>query len=69
LRGTVSTGGFDGVIEVTEEEISEVGAFSEFAALICMNAAAIGMAMLCQESPDNDNGRVFGGSKEDPSVA
>ncbi len=64
LGRAVGAGGFDGVVEVAEEKIGETGAPSKFATLIGADAAAIGMAMLCQKCPDDVKRRLFGGEKD-----
>jgi hypothetical protein len=66
LGRAVGTGGFNCVVEVTEEKITETGAPCKLATLIGA-AAATGMAMLCQIFPDNDKRRLFGGGEKDPA--
>ncbi len=69
LGRAVGAGGFDGVVEVAEEKITETGAPSKFATLIGADAAATGVAMLCQKIPDDVKRRLFGGGEEDPAKA
>jgi hypothetical protein len=66
---TVGAGGFNGVIEFTEEKISKCGALRKFAALIRTYTAAVDMSVLGQECSDDVDWRLFGGGKEYPSHA
>jgi hypothetical protein len=67
LGRAVGAGGFDGVVEVAKEKITETGAPSKFATLIGADAAATGVAMLCQKCPDDVKRRLFGGGEKDPA--
>ena len=66
LGRAVGAGGFDGVVEVAEEKIAETGAPSKFATLIGADAAATGMAMLCQKCPDDVKRRLLAVRKIQP---
>jgi hypothetical protein len=67
LGRAVGAGGFDGVVEVAEEKITETGAQSKFTTLIGVDVAATGVAMLCQKCLDDVKRRLFGGGEKDPA--
>ncbi len=59
LRGTVSTGGFKGVMEIAKDHILEGMVTCKFAALVPLDATAVNVTVLCQKLPNNHHWRFF----------
>jgi hypothetical protein len=59
LRRTVGASGFEGVVELSEEEILKSGTPSKFTTLVGADATSVLMSVLVEEFRDYVKRRVF----------
>jgi hypothetical protein len=69
LGWTISTSGFDSVVEFPQKEVLLFGAASKFATLFCTDTPALLMTVLSEKFFDNVERGRFRVSEEDPDVA
>jgi len=69
LRRTVGACGFEGVVELSEEEILKSDTPSKFTTLVGADATAVLVPMVVEEFRDYVERWVFGSREEDPDIS